>query len=110
MAAAGVIANGARGALVVAAAGIISLVTIALFFGVGQPFGTINDISLLVMTIALLPVMRASYELGGVVPLWPARLSLALAGLAIVAWSITQLALIVGIATYNYDHAATGVF
>src|SRR5689334_21941721 len=110
MAAAGVIANGARGALVVAAAGVISLVTIALFFGVGQPFGTINDLSLLVMIVALVPVMRASYELGGSVPLWPARVALALAVVAVVAWSITQVALLIGLAAYDYDHAATGVF
>jgi hypothetical protein len=104
------IANGARGASIVAIAGVVAIGTLALFFVVGQPFGTINDLTLLAMSVALLPVMLAHYQLGGVVPLWPARLSLAGAALVVVAWSITQIALILGVAAYDYDHAATGVF
>jgi hypothetical protein len=74
----------------------------------GQPFGTINDGLLLVMVAALLPVMLAHYELGGVVPLWPARLSLVGASAAVVAWVVIQAAFVVGAVTFDYDHAATG--
>src|SRR5512142_2781486 len=101
---------GASGAVWVAIAGAIALLAIGLFFAIGQPFGTINDIALLVMTLSLGPVMLAHYELGGVVPLWPARLSLAGATGAVAGWSIVQAAMILGFATYDYDHAATGAF
>ena len=101
---------GASGAFWVSIAGLIALVTIGLFFWIGQPWGTINDIAYLVMTLSLGPVMLAHYELGGVVPLWPARLSLAGALAAVAAWSIVQLAFIVGLVTFDYEHAATGAF
>jgi len=100
----------ARAALLVAIAGAVALVTIALFFSVGQPFGTLNDLSLLVMTLAAAPVMLGFYELGGRTPLTPARLSLAAGVGGIVLWSIIQLAMIVGSISFDYEHAATGAF
>lgn len=100
----------ARAALVVAVAGLVALITIALFFGVGQPFGTLNDLSLLVMTLALAPVMLGFYELGGQTPLTPARLSLAAGIGAIVVWSIAQSAMIVGLVSFDLERGATGAF
>jgi len=102
--------GGASGASWAAIAGGIALVAIGLFFWIGQPFGTINDIALLVMTLSLGPVMLAHYELGGVVPLWPARLSLGGAVAAAGAWSVIQLAMILGLVSFDYDRAATGAF
>jgi hypothetical protein len=102
--------DGASGALWVAVAGGIALAAIGLFFWIGQPFGTINDIALLVMTLSLGPVMLAHYELGGIVPLWPARLSLGGAVAAAVAWSLIQVAMIAGIVTFDEERAATGAF
>jgi hypothetical protein len=104
------VANGATAALVASIAGIVALVAIALFFTVGQPFGTINDVALLVMTLSLPPLMLAHYELGGVVPLWPSRLSLAGASLAVAAWALIQLAMVLGIVSFDYAHGATGAF
>ena len=101
---------GSTGAAVAAAAGGVALVAIALFFGVGQPFGTLNDIALVVMTVALLPVMLAHYELGGIVPLWPARLSLAGSAIAVAAWAAIMAAMIIGLVTFDYEHAAIGAF
>lgn len=101
---------GASGAVWVAIAGAIALLAIGLFFAIGQPFGTINDIALLVMTLSLGPVMLAHYELGGVVPLWPARLSLAGATAAVAGWSIVQVAMILGVVSFDYEHGATGAF
>ena len=46
--------DGASGALWAAIAGGIALVAIVLFFSIGQPFGTINDIALVVMTLSLM--------------------------------------------------------
>ena len=101
---------GASGAIWAAIAGTVALVAIGLFLWLGQPFGTINDIALLVMTLSLGPVMLAHYELGGIVPLWPARLSLAGAIAAVAAWAIVQAAMIPGLVAFDYDHAATGWF
>ena len=101
---------GASGALWAAIAGLVALVTIGLFYWIGQPWGTINDIAYLVMTLSLGPVMLAHYELGGVVPLWPARLSLAGALAVVAAWSVVQLAFIAGLVDFDYEHAATGAF
>ena len=102
--------DGATGALWVAMSGVVALVAIVLFFAVGQPFGTINDLALIVMVLSLGPVMVAHYELGGMVPLWPARLSLAGSLAAAFGWAVLQGAFVLGIVTFDYDHAATGPF
>ena len=101
---------GASGATWVAIAGFVALVTIGLFYWVGQPWGTINDAAYLVLFLSLGPVMLAHYELGGVVPLWPARLSLAGAIAAVAAWAVVQVAFIAGIVNFDYSQAATGAF
>ena len=100
----------AQAAFVIAIAGLVGLVTITLFFTVGQPFGTLNDLSLLVMMLALAPVMLGFYELGGRTSLIPARLSLAAGIGAVVVWSIDQLAMILGLVTFDYAQGATGAF
>jgi hypothetical protein len=101
---------GARAAMVVAVAGGVGLVAIGLFFAVGQPFGTINDFAGLFMIGSLQPVMLAHYELGGPVPLWPARLSLTGATLAVAGWAIIQVAFVLGLFAVDVDRAATGVW
>jgi hypothetical protein len=101
------VGRASRAAYVVGVAGLISMVLLALFFEFGQPFGTLNDIALLVMTLALAPVMLGFYELGGRTPLLPARLALASGLAAIVIWSIAQLAFIT-LFTFDYEHPATG--
>jgi hypothetical protein len=45
-----------------AAATIIGFVTLILFFSVGQPFGTINDVSSIVIALATLPVLFALHK------------------------------------------------
>jgi hypothetical protein len=102
--------GGASGALWVAIAGGVALVTIGLFFWIGQPFGTINDVALIVMVLSLGPVMLAHYELGGIVPLWPARLSLAAGVAAAAGWVLLQLAFVLGLVDFDYFRPATGAF
>lgn len=104
------VGRAAQAAVLAAVAGLVALVAIALFFAIGQPWGTVNDIALLVMTLAIAPIMLGSYELGGVTPLWPARLSLAGGIGAVVAWSVIQVAMIVGLVTFDYDNPATGAY
>ena len=104
------VSQGATAAMVVGIAGLVALGAIGLFFTVGQPFGTINDLALLVMTGSMAPLMLAHYELGGVVPLWPARLSLLGASLAVAGWAVIQLAMVLGVVKFDYEHGATGAF
>jgi hypothetical protein len=102
------VARGAQAAYVSGAAGVIALVLLVLFFVIGGPFGTLNDIALLVAVVALQPMMLAHYELGGIVPLWPARLSLAGATAAVAGYALLQLAFIAGLVDFDYEQPATG--
>src|SRR5260221_6593057 len=104
------VGRAAQAAYVASVAGLVALVTIALFFSIGQPWGTLNDIALLVMTLAIAPMMLGSYELGGVTPLWPARLSLAGGIGGVVVWSAIQVAMIVGVVSFDYNNPATGAY
>jgi hypothetical protein len=104
------VARASQAAYVAAVSGAIALVLIALFFTIGEPFGTLNDIALLVMTLAIAPVMLGSYELGGLTPLWPARLSLAGGIAAVLVWSAIQAVMIARLVTFDYYAPATGAF
>ena len=101
---------GELGGYAVAGAGLVAAVTIGLFFAIGQPWGTINDTALLIMTLALAPVMLASYELGGRTPLVPARFALAGGIASILAWCLVQAAMILGFVAFDYAKGATGAF
>jgi hypothetical protein len=105
-----IVSNAATAAYVVAAAGAVALVTIGLFFWIGQPWGSINDLSLLVMTMALAPVMLAFYELGGWTPTPLAQAAQALGWIAVLTWCAVQALVVVGVVTFDYHHAATGAF
>jgi hypothetical protein len=105
-----IVANAALAAYMVAGAAVVGLVTIGLFLWIGQPWGTINDLALLVMTQALAPLMLAFYELGGWTPTPLARLAQASGWLAVLTWSVSQVLMIAGVVTFDYRHAATGLF
>jgi hypothetical protein len=101
----------ARAASVVAIAGLVALVMIILFFGgLGEPFGTLNDISLLVMTLALAPVMVGYDTLGGRMPRVPATLWLVIGLGAVIVWCFVQALLVAHVVTFDYDQPATGAF
>lgn len=102
--------NAERAAYVAAGAGLVALVAIVLFLATGQPFGTINDAALLVMTLAIAPIMLGSYELGGVTLLWPARISLAGGIGACLAWSLAEAAILLGIVPVDVHAPASGWF
>ena len=105
-----IIDRAATAAFVVACAAVVGLVTIALFIWIGQPWGTINDLALLIMTLALAPLMLAFYELGGWTPTPLARLAQASGWIAVLTWSVIQVLMITGVVAFDYRHAATGVF
>jgi hypothetical protein len=99
-----------QAAYLAAAAGLVALITISLFLAGGQPLGAINDLSLLVMTFAIAPIMLGFYELGGRAPLAAARSSLALGIGSVLAWCVVQVAVIAGFVTFDYEHGAIGWF
>jgi len=103
--------TGAASALVVATAGAVAFVTIVLFLGgFGDVFGTVGDVAVLVMTLALAPVMATWYELGGRTPLRPAQASLASAVGAVLVFSAVQVLYLLGAVTFDLESGATGAF
>jgi hypothetical protein len=97
-------------AWVVAAAGLAGAITIGLFFTIGRPWGTLNDVAGLVMTAALAPLMLAFYELGGLTPLRLAQAAQAIGQLSIVTWCVAHALMIAGAVEFDYSRAATGAF
>jgi hypothetical protein len=98
------------GGYLAAVAGAGALVTYGLFSSYGQPFGTLNDGFLIIMTLAIAPMMLGSYELGGVTPLWPARFSLAAGVGAVLICSTVQALLVAGVVTIADERPASGAF
>ena len=103
-----IVAVAIRAGYVVAGAGAVALVTIGLFFWIGQPWGTINDLSLLVMTLALAPLMLAYYELGGWTPTPLAQAAQALGWIAVLAWCAITGLMVIGVVTFDYYTPAAG--
>ena len=101
--------NAAIAALVAGVAGLVGTVLIVLFLVFGQPWGTLNDLALAIMGVAIAPLMLGSYELGGVTPLWPARLSLASGIAACLVYAGLQLAFVAGLVAFDYSVASSGV-
>jgi hypothetical protein len=104
------VSRAAVAARIAAAFGAAAFVLIVLFYWLGEPFGTLNDIALIGMTLAIAPMMLGSYELGGVVPLWPARLSLAGGIGAVLVWSALHVAFVARIVAFDYGGPASGPF
>jgi len=105
-----IVSIAATAAVVVAGAGLVALVAIGLYYWVGQPWGTLNDLALLVMTLALAPLMLAFYELGGWTPTALAQAAQASGWIAVLIWCVVQALLIVGVVTFDYGTGATGAF
>jgi len=97
----------AIGAFAIAIAGLVAIVARVAFVSIGQPFGTITDVALLIMTLGLAPVMVGCYEMGGRTPLLPARAALTTGLLSIAAWSLIQLTVIGSGVPFEYEAPAT---
>jgi hypothetical protein len=91
---------------VVGVAGALALVTLSFFFMAGQPFGTINDVALIVTIIALPFLMLAFWELGGLTPTPLALAAQALGWLAAAAWCVTHVLFITGVVGIDYSAGA----
>ncbi len=93
---------------VVGGAGLVALVTIGLFFWAGQPWGTINDLALVVMTAAIPFLMLGFWELGGLTPTPLALVAQVTGWLAAGVWCVTHLMFVAGVVDIDYSVAATG--
>jgi hypothetical protein len=104
----GIVRRAALAAYAIAGAGLVALVTIVLFFAIGQPWGTLNDIALLVATAAIPVLMLAFWELGGLTPTPLALVAQVTGWAAVIVWCVTQALFIAGVVDFDYDHPATG--
>ena len=95
---------------VIGTAGLVALVTIGLFFWIGQPFGTINDLALIVMTAAIPFLMLAFWELGGLTPTPLALVAQGGGWLAVAVWCVTHLLFVAGVVPIDYSAPATGAY
>jgi len=95
-------------AYVAAAAALVGLVTIGFFFWIGQPWGTLNDVAVLVMTAAIAPLMLAFWELGGLTPMPLALVAQTAGWLAVGVWVIVHALFILGVLTFDYAAPAVG--
>jgi hypothetical protein len=97
--------------MVIGVGGLLALVALLLFFWIGQPWGAINDL-LLIVTIAAVPVlMLAFWELGGLTPKPLALAAQVLGWLAAATWCVTHLLFVLGAVDIDYaTRGATGAF
>ena len=103
-----IVRRAALAAYVVAAAGLVAAVTVILFFVIGDPWGTINDIALLILTAGIAPLMLAFWELGGLTPTPLARLAQVSGWIAVAVWCVAQSLFIAGALDFDYERPATG--
>ena len=103
-----IVRRAAVAAYVAAGAGLAAAVAIVLFFIAGQPWGTLNDIALLVMTAAIPVLMLAFWELGGLTPT-PLALAAQVSGwIAVIVWCVIHAFFIAGAVDFDYERPATG--
>lgn len=103
-----IVATASMAAHVVAASGLLGLVTVGLFAWFGGPWGTVNDLSRVVMTAALAPTMLAYYELGGRTPTPLAQAAQASGWIAVLAWVAIHAQFIAGVVTFDDGAPASG--
>jgi len=90
----------------VGVAGALALLTLSLFFMAGQPWGTVNDLALIVTIIALPFLMLAFWELGGLTPTPLALAAQVMGWLAAATWCVTHVLFITGAVQIDYDAGA----
>jgi hypothetical protein len=101
---------GSMAGFVVAIAGAVALVTFVVSMASGDTLQFLNDLALLVMVGALAPLMLSFYELGGLTPLWPARLFQTLGWISVVTFCAVQLGQMAGMLSIDWFSPATGIF
>ncbi len=93
-------------AYLVAGAGFAAALSSGLLTWLGDPWGTVVDVAMLVMTLAIAPLMLAFYELGGWTPTPLARAAQALGWIAALTWSVLQVLHIAGAIGLDFESPA----
>jgi hypothetical protein len=104
----GIVRRSAFAGYLIAAVGLVVIVTSALSVVVGQASGTVNDIARLVMTAALPVLMLAFWELGGLTPTPLAVVALISGWIAVLAWCVVQALTIVRVISFDYEQPVSG--
>ena len=88
-------------ALIAAVATVVGALTIVLFFARGQPWGTINDVSSVVLMLAMIPValVTAVFLMERLTTVALAVAAIGIAGMVVAA--VLQALLVVGRVTYD---------
>jgi len=105
-----IVSSASIAAYVVAAAGLVGLVSAGLSFTADQPWRTLNDGALLVMTAALAPLMLAFYELGGRTPIRLAQAAQTLGWVSVLTFCVIQVLQMTGAVVIDWNTAARGAF
>ena len=79
--------------------GVLGAILLITFFAVGQPFGTLNDITALPWALALIPVMFALHQYSQGRASWLSRLGLILGFAGVLGVLVFQTLLIFGVIT-----------
>jgi hypothetical protein len=105
-----IVTSASIAAYVVAAAGLVGLLSAGLSFTADQPWRALNDVALLVMTAALAPLMLAFYELGGRTPLRLAQAAQTLGWASVLTFCVVQVLQMTGGVVIDWNTAASGAF
>lgn len=101
-------------AVVSAIATVLGLVTLSMFFSLGQPWGTINDMTSVILAVSLLPVLLVLYQLHRQDAPLVTLISLAIGVLALLVAAVFQILLILGVIEFEQTAvivpAAFGLF
>jgi hypothetical protein len=106
----GIVRRAAVAARVVGGIGFVAAVAIVLFSWLGQPWGTINDLALLIATAAIPLLMLAFWELGGLTPTPLALTAQALGWLSVSTWCVTHALYVAGVVGIDYPSPAVGAY
>jgi hypothetical protein len=102
------VGRAALAAYVIAVGGLVVLVTIGLFFAIGEPWGTLNDLAFIVVVLAVGPLMLAFWELGGWTPTPLALVAQAAGWIAVLGWCFIHALFIAGALRFDYKAPAAG--
>jgi len=105
-----IVSSASIAAYVVAAAGLVGLVSAGLSFTADEPWRTLNDGALLLTTAALAPLMLAFYELGGRTPTRLAQAAQTLGWVSALTFCVIQALQMTGAVVIDWNTAASGTF
>jgi len=105
-----IVSSASIAAYVVAAAGLVGLVSAGLSFTADEPWRTLNDGALLLTTAALAPLMLAFYELGGRTPTRLAQAAQTLGWVSALTFCVIQARQMTGAVVIDWNTAASGTF